>query len=46
MACKQWKPPTGLMHHSDWGNQYVSSAYQAKLKRAENTVVDATMLTL
>jgi putative transposase len=33
MAYQQRKPPTGVMLHSDRGNQYVSSAYQPKLKR-------------
>ena len=32
MAYQRRKPPPGLIHHSDRGGQYLSSAYQAKLK--------------
>lgn len=32
MAYRKRKPPPGLVHHSDRGGQYLSSAYQAKLK--------------
>lgn len=35
MAYQQRKPPPGLIHHSDRGGQYTSSAYHAKLKRIE-----------
>lgn len=32
MAYQQRKPSPGLIHHSDRGGQYLSDAYQAKLK--------------
>ena len=32
MAYQHRKPPPGLIHHSDRGGQYLSSAYQIKLK--------------
>ena len=32
MAYQHRKPPPGLIHHSDRGGQYLSGAYQAKLR--------------
>ena len=34
MACRQRKPPSGLIHHSDRGGQYVSGDYQSALRAA------------
>lgn len=33
MAWRQRRPPTGLLHHSDQGNQYRASVYQRLLAR-------------
>jgi transposase InsO family protein len=32
MALEQWRPPAGLMHHSDRGSQYTSQGYLALLQ--------------
>jgi transposase InsO family protein len=34
MALKQRRPPSGLVHHSDRGVQYASTAYRARLAAA------------
>ena len=34
MALKQRRPPDGLVHHSDRGVQYASSAYRQRLAQA------------
>jgi transposase InsO family protein len=31
LALLQRRPPVGLLHHTDWGGQYTSMAYQALL---------------
>ena len=32
MAIKQRRPAKGLLHHSDWGSQYTSYAFERELK--------------
>ena len=57
MAYRRRKPPTGLIHHSDRGGQYVSGDYQRALRTAgmlastsgnclENAVAESFFATL